>query len=36
MSTIADVIDDELCSDPQDDCCVLMLRRNRSDVPPPQ
>jgi GAF domain-containing protein len=28
LSTIADVIDDELCSDPQDDCCVLMLRRN--------
>src|SRR5262249_37735358 len=28
LSTIADVIDDELCSDPQDDCCVLMLRRS--------
>lgn len=27
VSTIADVIADELCTDPQDDCCVLLLRR---------
>jgi hypothetical protein len=30
LSSIADEITDELCTDPQDDCCVLLLRRTAS------